>query len=187
MRWTEHGWPPFALYRPVFEVAQANHARISVGHPSRDKLLSVMRGEPTPDDATLHLAPAIAGPARDALVEEIRKAHCGKSPEAMVEPMLRAQSYRDAWLARALASTGGPAALIAGRGHVRKDRAVPVFLARQTVSAPLTVAFIEAEDAGDLPSDYDADAFDFVVFTPRVSDESACERFERELAAMRRK
>lgn len=187
VHWAEHGWPDFVLYRPIFEVALSKQARIRVGHPARNTFLAAMRGEATPEDAALKLEPAISGPARDALIEEIREAHCGKAPKAMLEPMLRAQSFRDAWMARALWMSGGSAALIAGRGHVRKDRAVPVFLQRQGARAVLTVAFVGVDDDRKEPADYELEPFDFVVFTPRVSDESACERFKRQLAAMHKK
>jgi uncharacterized iron-regulated protein len=88
-------------------------------------------------------------------------------------------------MARALIQSGSPALLVAGRGHARNDRGVPLFWQRAGQHATLSVAFVDVSDAALEPSQYDLAAFDFVVFTPRVSDEDACERFRRELEKMR--
>jgi uncharacterized iron-regulated protein len=98
--------------------------------------------------------------------------------------MQSAQSYTDAFMARALLQAGPPALLITGRGHVRKDRGVPLFLQRGGASAVLSVAFVEVIDDKTRPNDYDVSAFDFVVFTPRETDEDPCEQFKRQLESM---
>jgi hypothetical protein len=53
------------------------------------------------------------------------------------------------------------------------------------VSDVLTIALIEVDDARKDPSQYDVQAYDFAVFTPRTSDESACDRFRKQLLHMR--
>jgi uncharacterized iron-regulated protein len=80
----------------------------------------------------------------------------------------------------------GDALLIAGRGHARSDRAVPFFLRRQGADAIVSVAFMDVSDGRISPADYDVDAFDFTVFTPRVSDEDPCETFRKQLEQMHR-
>jgi uncharacterized iron-regulated protein len=184
VQWDEHGWPAFDLYRPVFDAALHHRARLLAAHPERERFLSGMRGEATSAEASLHLAPTLPPTVREAMVDEIREAHCGHAPEAMIEPMLRAQSFRDAWMARTLVSAGSPVALVAGRGHVRDDRAVPVYLARHGAHAVLTIAFLDVDDAREQATDYETYAFDFVVFTPRVSNESACDLFKQQLERM---
>jgi uncharacterized iron-regulated protein len=104
----------------------------------------------------------------------------------MVEPMVQAQVFKDAWLARALADAHAPAALVAGRGHVHLARGVPRALRRQGLSNVLSIAMIDVEDAKVLPADYDVAAYDFALFTPRTTDESACERFQKQLEHMRK-
>ena len=47
------------------------------------------------------------------------------------------------------------------------------------------VAFVDVLDASEQVSDYAVAAYDFVVFTPRTTDESACERFKKQLEQMR--
>ncbi len=187
VQWDRHGWPAFELYEPVFETALRHGAQLVPAQPAREHLVAVMRGEASGDEPSLRLTPALPEAMQQEMAREIREAHCGHAPAAMIAPMVRAQSLKDAWLARALVSAGAPAALIAGRGHVRGDRGVPAFLTRHAAANSLTVAFVDVDDARKSPADYEASVFDFVVFTPRVSDESACDRFKQQLERMRRK
>jgi uncharacterized iron-regulated protein len=183
--WAESGWPDFALYRPVFETLLAHRTPILAAHPSRTHVLEVMHGKGEALLAELPLSPKLPDSATQALATEIRESHCGYAPEAMLEPMLRAQSYKDASMAQRLVVHGTPVALVAGRGHILKDRAVPVYVARLAQGPLLSVAFVEVSEGEIDPCTYDVSAFDFVVFTPRVSDESACDRFRAQLEAMR--
>jgi hypothetical protein len=48
----------------------------------------------------------------------------------------------------------------------------------------LSVAFIDVDDAHTKATDYDIGAFDYVIFTPRVSDEDPCEEFRKQLEKM---
>jgi uncharacterized iron-regulated protein len=120
-----------------------------------------------------------------AQYEEIRESHCGHANEPMLVAMQRAQVYKDAFMARSLRRTGAPTALIAGRGHARNDRAVPYFLQRTHAGPTLSIAFIEVNDQQLEAAAYDTEAFDYVVFTPRVSDEDPCEEFRKQLEQMR--
>jgi hypothetical protein len=126
-------------------------------------------------------------PERQApMATEIRDAHCGQIPEGMVEGMVAAQRARDAQMARSLAeaATADGGLLIAGAGHVRTDRGVPVDLAAVAPGARvLSVAFVEVRDDRRDPGTYAERfgaatlPFDFVWFTPRVDDRDPCERF----------
>jgi uncharacterized iron-regulated protein len=84
----------------------------------------------------------------EALEDEIRDGHCGKLPQALVPRFAHAQRLRDAAMARALIRDATPdgAVLIAGNGHVRRDRGVPAYLpAGESVS----VGFVELEPGED--------------------------------------
>jgi len=80
------------------------------------------------------------------------------------------------------------AVLIAGAGHVRKDRGVAALLARlRPRQKVVELAFAEVSDDADQPYEY-ADAFaaprlpfDYVWFTPRENMQDPCERFKKQL------
>jgi hypothetical protein len=112
------------------------------------------------------------------------------APDAMLDAMIAVQRARDATLADALLASGGGdgAVLIAGAGHVRRDRGAPLYLARRAPEQRvLALAFsevprgaAETDDPGRRAAELGS-AFDLVWFTPRVDDEDPCERFREQL------
>jgi uncharacterized iron-regulated protein len=184
VRWADSGWPDFALYEPVFRAVFAGGGRVVAAHPSRAHVKASMAGVPDELRAPLKLEAALPKPLHDTFAQEIRDSHCGYAPEGMVVPMVRAQTFKDAWMARALVDAGAPALLIAGRGHADEQRGVPRYLRAHGIDPVLTVAFMDVAEGREQPRDYDVAAYDFVVFTPRTTDESACERFKKQLERM---
>jgi uncharacterized iron-regulated protein len=92
-----------------------------------------------------------------------------------------AQYARDAKMARVMADqwqqSGGKfgVILIAGAGHARADRGVPLHLARMAPRAKvLSLAFVEANDAPAAESDLATLPYDLVWFTARVDDVDHC-------------
>ncbi len=181
VRWVESGWPDFALYRPVFAAALDGGLPIVAANLSRAKAREVMRRGP---DALGPPARALlerAGPLPEAAARELRQemldSHCGKLPERMLDGFVAMQRARDATLsARLLARTGGDGAvLVAGAGHVRADRGVPVYLALATPAPRVrTVAFLEVDAGAEELLAGEPLPFDFVVFTPRAEREDPC-------------
>ncbi|MCR6631692.1 MAG: ChaN family lipoprotein [Magnetospirillum sp.] len=116
---------------------------------------------------------------------EIKDSHCGMLPDAALPGMVRVQRGRDAVMAATLAqglAGGKGAVLIAGAGHVRRDRGVPALLADRTPEARiLSLAFLEVRPGETDPASYGAlfDSaavpFDAVWFTPRAEREDPCE------------
>ncbi len=120
---------------------------------------------------------------------EIVAAHCNQLPSAMIEPMVTASLVKDAVMAEAL--LGGAdlgrrdgAVLIAGNGHVRRDRGVPRHLARLSPgNQVVSIGLLEVVEDRLTPAAYGAFfgaaglPFDFVWFSPRVSIGDPCERF----------
>jgi uncharacterized iron-regulated protein len=91
-----------------------------------------------------------------SLRQEVEAAHCGMLPEAAVGAMVNAQRVRDAIMADRLLSVPGSAVAILGRGHVRQDLAVPVYLKQRAPQKKvLSVALAEGELARDAPQPYD--------------------------------
>ena len=184
--WEGKGWPPAREYAPVVRAALANGLPIVAANlPSAETHAIAHRGLEAIDPqvvARFDLATPLPEPLAASLRAELVESHCGMLPEAMLSPMALAQRARDAELAErvALGKAGG-AVLIAGTGHVRKDRGVPRALARNGETSVVSVAFAEvAHDQMD-PASYGAEwhaevpPFDYVWFTPRATDADPCE------------
>jgi uncharacterized iron-regulated protein len=188
--WAHSGWPPWPLYRPVFLAAISRSLRIEPANLSRAQLATLrgkgLAGLPESERQRLSLDPPLPQAAQDSLADEIREGHCGMADPHAIGAMIDIQRVRDATLADALLRVGVPAVLVAGAGHARKDRAVPLYLARRAPERHvLSIAFVEVsrqvgdDDLADLERGYD-----FLWFTPRVDDLDPCERFKRELEKM---
>lgn len=187
--WQKSGWPDFALYQPIFEALFRRGIAIHVAHPTRETMRRVMTdgiGQ-WPKTRVVRLALDVPLPARDqaALEAQIRTEHCGYAPEKIVAPMALAQRVKDAWMARALVDASRPAVLIAGNGHVRRDRGVPFYLRRHDPTGIRSLAQLAVRPGVFRPEDYDAQLYDFVLFTPRTTNEDPCVRFKKQLEKMR--
>jgi uncharacterized iron-regulated protein len=120
--------------------------------------------------------------ARAVLDTEIVVGHCRQLPETMVPGMIAAQEVRDAAMTHALlmAATGGPAWLIAGNGHVRRDLAVPRILARVAPGKRLlVVGLLEREEDGTAPKADERRNYDLVIITPRTARPDPCEQLRQ--------
>ncbi len=190
--WARSGWPDFSLYRPVFAAA------IDAGLPVVAANLARPRAREVASRGTSALSPRVreilerAGtPSEEAtrsLREEMKEVHCGELPESMLDPLVLMQRARDAQLAERVLSAADVrgAILVAGAGHVRKDRGVPNYLAREAPARrALAMAFLEVSPGRDAPSDY-ADEFgsgplpfDYVAFTPATEREDPCRGMHR--------
>jgi uncharacterized iron-regulated protein len=188
--WGRSGWPPWELYRPIAAAALEAGLPIVATNLPRGVARTLSRQGVAGVDpalaARLGLDHPLSPERLAPLATEIRDAHCGQIPESMLAGMVAAQRARDAQIARSLveAATADGGLLIAGAGHVRTDRGVPIVLAALVPGARvLSVAFVEVDDDRRDPGGYAARfgvtvlPFDFVWFTPRVEDRDPCERF----------
>ena len=148
--WTESGWPPMVSYGPVFEALGA--AAIVGAAVPRD----AVRAAFAEGAAAVFGAEAARYGLTDPLPEAERavrtdlqfEAHCRAMPRGMMDGMIEAQRLRDARFAQAaldaLRTHGGPVAVIAGHGHVRRDWGMPALIA---LAAPdvtvVSVGFLE--------------------------------------------
>ncbi len=199
LAWDKSPWSKMADYAPLFDAAVASGAAIHAGDPGRAAMRQSARegaGGLSPDEQVrLGLATPL-DPALDAAsLAEIEGSHCGLLPKSAFPGMAFAQRYRDASLARALisAARGGGAILIAGNGHVRRDRGVPWYLDRLATGRPvLVVTFGEAE-AGRADAAYAAPrapsgqaAADWVVLAPKAERNSdPCEDMRAAFKSMK--
>lgn len=188
--WGTSGWPPWAEYEPIAKVALGAHlALVAANLPHAKARAVVHEGMATFDAASLArlgLDQPMAKADQAALEQEMRDSHCGMLPESRVAPMALAQRARDATMADRIVSAdrGDGAVLVAGAGHVHRERGVPLYLrAHRKGASILTIAFAEADRETTDPRAYaprygsKALPFDFIWFTPRASDEDPCAAF----------
>ncbi|MCC7541250.1 MAG: ChaN family lipoprotein, partial [Deltaproteobacteria bacterium] len=109
---------------------------------------------------------------------------CGMLPATMLGPMALAQRARDGEMAAAMVASGERGSLlVAGSGHVRRDRGVPwVLAALHSVGArdARAIANVEVERGVHDPRSYargfgaEVLPFDYVVFTAKANDDDPC-------------
>jgi len=115
---------------------------------------------------------------------EIESSHCGMLPEAMVSPMMFTQRVKDAVMAERLMAYAevDTRVLVAGSGHARADRGVPLYLKQKAADAGIvSIAWAEVAPEMDRATGYAEHwgsarlPFDYVWFTPRVERPDPCE------------
>lgn len=149
--WEAGGWPDFALYRPIVEVAIHTGLPMIAGALEADPTRAVA-GEGLsaigPDrSADWGLADPIPAAVREAHLDSVFEGHCRLVPRDHLGRMVTVQVARDASMAAALLGHADGAVLIAGRGHVRTDIGVPVFLRRLAPDARVVSVGLSEGDA----------------------------------------
>lgn len=195
LSWSERGWPEWDSYRQILGVARRSKLPVRAGNALRSEARAVSRGGLTslePEDRQrLALRKPLPATAKRVLDEELLASHCGYLPESALPGMSAVQMYRDARLADSVlqaTAQGRPVVLIAGAGHVRRDRAVPFFLQQRVPGlSSVVIAIREVDQSVDDPAAY-AEAsnpeglplYDYMFFTPRVDDIDPCEKFKEQ-------
>jgi uncharacterized iron-regulated protein len=195
MDWASSGWPDWWMYRPVFEAAVRAHAKILAGGLDRAVAMQVAHEGPAAFDPSLDhefgLSTPLPPDAQADVRQEMRESHCGLLPETMLDSMGLVQRVRDALMAERLregASNHQGALLVAGAGHVRRDRGVPALLARAGLPA-VAIGLLEVRAEVTTPEGYaqafnaQALPFDYVWFTPRANDTDHCAELRAQMNA----
>lgn len=168
-RFDRRGWD-WPQYRPLVAFAAEHRWPLLAANLSRAQI----RGAP-PVSATPQV--------RSGLERDMIDGHCGHRPgAAAMAAMVNAQLARDARMAGVLAQAlPEGTVLIAGNGHVRRDRGAPLFL---DASQALVVGQLEVEPGRDSPADYlrpdgfaSLQSFDYVHFSARAPREDPCAGF----------
>lgn len=160
------GWP---LYKDLIAHAAQQDWPLLAANLSRADARAIALGK------TASTLPAAATAVQTALEDDIINGHCGqRPPPALLAGLVAAQRNRDASLAAALdaAPDGQGAVLIAGAGHVRRDRAAPLYL--KDADSALTIAYVEVVPGREAPSAYDSEGFDLLWFTAATPRPDPC-------------
>jgi uncharacterized iron-regulated protein len=197
LRWAERGWPDWTIYQPIAEAALAGGLPLLGGGLDDDEQKTLAKTQPPQQYAQmmeqLGLTKALGAQIADAEGRDIKDAHCNLLPEAALEPMMRVQRARDAYMAETLeesAKANDGAVLIAGAGHVRRDWGVPQAIRRESANANVvSIAFLEVAPERSAPSDYIQPVpglekpYDFLYFTPRGDLTDHCAELAKQLKA----
>lgn len=191
--WQNSGWQTYN-YDPLLTAALKAQVPIFAGDADRDMIKKIAKegeGALAPEErARLKLDVALGAKTDAALLDELYEGHCATMPREALAPMAVAQRYRDAMLADAALTAItklGSTIVLAGNGHVRKDRGIPWYMhQRAPDTKTLSILLVEVEDGKTdadayVPKDADGKpAADYIIFTPRAPHEDHC-------AAMKKK
>jgi uncharacterized iron-regulated protein len=187
-QWDARGWPDWRIYQPIADVAVRNGLAIRAGGLSKVLQRRLMQegADALSDEerARLGLDHDLSPEAASSLDETLFLAHCELIPREALPAMRQIQWARDGAMADAIegATQDGPAVLIAGAGHARRDWGVPAQLeARQSRLTIVSLVLVEVEPGRNDPADYlpegagQVPVYDLLVFTPRASRDDPCE------------
>ncbi|MEA1888241.1 MAG: ChaN family lipoprotein [Pseudomonadota bacterium] len=188
---TQTGWDYENQYRPLFVETIAAGYPIVAANLDRKKLMEVLKqGEgrlPADYRRILDNTPFNDAQRKD-LLDEIHTSHCNMLDSQTGIMMLQGQRIRDAVLTESLLSINEPVkVMIAGLGHVRNDRGLPLYLVNnlEIPSNILAIGMIEVDPDKSDPLAYadtlnsDTLPFDIVIFTPKVDHSDQCAELEK--------
>ncbi len=168
LHWEDSGWP-WERYAPVVMAAvERGIPVLGANLPS-----AAMRASMSDTRFDQHLS----GPALASQRDAIRIGHCDMLPAERLTPMLRVQLARDASMAATVMEATRPGKtvlLVAGGGHVLRDRGVPTHL-------PATLRVRTVLAVAGTPGADDTRASDMVWPTPALAPRDHCAELARQL------
>ena len=179
LQWDNDGWN-WDYYGPLLRSAIQADVLINAANISNEEMMQVYSA-PT----AAEIEGVLDEQTMVALKKDIDDSHCGMLPESQFPAMVRVQQARDFAMASSLASNTEQQlqVLVAGNYHIRRDLGVPNYLLNRQSSLEesqiVSLAFMEVDEASNDPADYlqqfgSVKAYDYIWFTPAVSDEDYC-------------
>ncbi|MEH6402002.1 MAG: ChaN family lipoprotein [Sneathiella sp.] len=164
LNWEKSGWPDWRFYAPLFKITKEAKARILYGSYPRKELMGKMKTSKSDFQALPEGQMA-------NLNEQIKESHCDLLPENMIKPMSRLQIAKDHLMATQMLKVkgDGKAFLIAGNGHIRKDRGVPYYLKQRLINQQVLAVGIIEETA--LNSEQDQFSLYNTIWTTEATPE----------------
>lgn len=184
LAWEDSGWPAFALYRPIVEIAFENGLSQVAGNIRRETLGAVARKGLTvlTDDQRQKWAldPDPGEAVRSAQEDAVYEGHCRLIQREKLGPLVSAQLARDGSLADGMVVGASPdgAVLIAGSGHTDKRVGVPFYLRRLDPVATIVAVGASERDLGG-GSGVGMGAYDFVYIAQPVDRPDPCEKMRQ--------
>ncbi len=180
LNWDDSGWD-WEFYGPLLASVQRAGTPLRAGNISAETV-SAVYAEPLAAEITAVLDEKTL----DQLNKDIDESHCGLLPASQFPAMVRVQQARDASLAASLPELAADevGVLVAGNYHVRQDLGVPRYLASRdediSLDDILVLSFAEVSTGETDPEAYQQRfiaqaAFDYIWFTPAISDEDYCD------------
>lgn len=183
--WSKLGWPDAAIFAPLYGVLLRQTAPIVAADVPKDRIRKLARREPGALDADervrLRLDEPLPAHLQEDLLTELEASHCGMMPKSAFGGMAAAQNYRDAHIAAAAidaARKTGAAVILAGNGHVRRDRAVPYYISKFAPDVRVIAVGLLEEGSG-APPDVPSALYDAIVVTPRTLRPDPCEEMRK--------
>ena len=180
------GWD-WAGYQPLLATAVQYRLHIVAANIARETLREIGRkglgALGTGEAARLGLTQDWQPAQQRQLASDVADSHCGALPPAAVIAIALSQRVRDAIMADRLLTAGpGTVVAILGRGHVRRDLAVPLYLAARAPRRTVLAIGLSEIGTTSKPTDYAEGAlgrlYDYVVFADAViRREDPCAQF----------
>ena len=209
--WEKRGWYSWEIYKPIALAAAKSLLAMVAGNLDNDVTRAISKqgfDALTPDQRkSFGLNGSFGDPNEQSLLNELKGSHCGMMPETALPSMLNVQRAKDGSMADAMVRSGLEVGsiLIAGNGHVRKDRGVPNALRTLlpglterkvtetlTIRIPnansLSIGLIEVAKNQTTFADYGLaneagkPLYDFVLFTPKFDITDHCAALRKKFA-----
>lgn len=179
LRWDEEGWD-WIFYGPLIRAAYVADIPMAAANINADTMQQVYA-----ETSLLEISSVLDASTVRQLNLDIDESHCGLLPDSQFPAMVRVQRARDNAMAKSMQSPAANALslLLAGNYHIRQDLGVPNYLLAQDSSVArnqiVSLSFMEVDPAQTEAIDYqpqfnEVQAFDYIWFTPVISDEDYC-------------
>lgn len=183
LQWDEEGWD-WSFYGPLVDAVYRGGISMAAANITSARMMQVYSEELPASIQGILDAPTMA-----QLNFDIDASHCGLLPESQFPAMVRVQQVRDYMMASSMNSMDFDklSVLVAGNYHIRQDLGVPNYLRAQdlqpgeapTESNIVALSFMEVDPEIADPREYlqqfgTIPAYDFIWFTPAISNEDYC-------------
>ena len=191
------GWEYDKYYKAVFQAMYDAGFMLTAANLNRKNIAAIVMQDDSKVPANIksiieHVS--LSAEDTESLQKEIESSHCGMLLGKHAAGMIEGQRVRDAYMAKAVVDAktkADKALLLAGSGHVRSDRGVPIYIKYLAPNLNVvTIGLAEVVDGHDDPQDYASRwgakslPFDYVWFTKAVDRPDPCEELRRHMKNM---